>query len=276
MVLRAHLQGKPLPHVHNPYRRRAVLRRGRAIQAGYRQHQRRPRPQAQAARQQPYRQRSQHGQPKQRRQMRQRAGGHPTARPHHCVHGVFADGSRHFQVAFKRQQHRQQSQRHQHPRKPRNQQRIGERRGQRHGAEHLPGLPKPQQRSRILGAQRGAPFAGMFGRVQPAAFRRIILRYSLQPPLRHPNQRRHRTEGKPKAHAQSRERVEQQHCRQRLPPSPPRRRTAAPIPLPGKHRQHQQTALNRHAEAGQCRIKQSRCQASRQIPASRLGQRQAQ
>ena len=31
MVLRAHLQGKPLPYVDNPHRRRAVLRRWRAI-----------------------------------------------------------------------------------------------------------------------------------------------------------------------------------------------------------------------------------------------------
>ena len=116
----------------------------------------------------------------------------------------------------------------------------------------------------------------MLGRTQPAAFRRIVIRHGLQPPLSHPNQRRHRAEGKPKAHSQSRERVEQQHRGQSLPPSPPRRRAAAPIPLPGKHRQHQQTALNRHAETGQGRIKQSRCQARCQIPASRLGQRQAQ
>ena len=146
----------------------------------------------------------------------------------------------------------QQRQRCQHPRKPRNHRRIDQRADDGQRRKNIAQQYHRQHRRRPLSAYSQTP----------AAF--------FQTTCRSPNQGGNQTERQPSADAQNRQRIEQQHHRQSLPPRRPARRQTAAPPSPGKRRQHQNTALRRHGKARQQRIKQSPCRAARQNPHARF------
>nr|AAB32262.1 orf2 gene product [Neisseria gonorrhoeae] len=251
-VCRPHKHRQALPRI--PNRNRSFVFRYCFRTVGYKpcQQQHRPRTQTQAARQQ----QQQSGTHRQHQQ-RQRCGGNGKLRrhigkPHQKPQSVFRQKCPRLLKRRKRHDRTQQRQRGQHPRKPRYRHRIDQRADQRQRGKQITEQNQRQHRSRPLPAHGGLPFP------------------LVQTPCTRPYQGRHQTERQPSTDTQNRQRVEQQHRRQRLPPRRPRRQSS-PAPRPRERRQHQNTALRRHGKTGKQRVKQRARTPRRQNPRARPG-----